>query len=127
MKNTDTLYHLSNLFSFLGMLLLLLDALQLFDGIAWFNVDVPFWILMGIMLLLQLQAKRINPRQMNPNMIVPTSKYAYFIGIGAFTIGYILLQEDSIGQVACYAIAVACEVISTVSTFLVISKMKSKS
>jgi len=126
MKNVDLLYRLSNLISFLAMSVLFLDALKLFNEIEWFSVDWAFGILVVIMVLLTLQAKRLDLRRNNPNLVVPISKYTYFISVGAFFVGYLLLEEQSQGQAISYGVALLFEVFSTVSSMIVMSKMKRK-
>ena len=126
MKNATTLYHIVNALSFFGMLLLFLDAVRLFENWNWFNVDYPFWGLMIAMMLVMFRAKKLNPRQVNPNILFPISKYAYFAGVGSFLVGYVFLEKYSVGQQITFGLAVLFELISTIVTYLSMNKAKVK-
>ncbi len=126
MKNIDRLYQLSNLLSFLIMTVLFLDSMSVFSSWAWFNVDWAFGVLIAIMCLLVFRAKRLDIRRNNPNMIVPISKYTYIASFVAFFAGYLVLEENSNGQIISYGLALVLDLFSSISSMAVISKMKRK-
>ncbi|MBT4774230.1 MAG: hypothetical protein HOH13_10440 [Crocinitomicaceae bacterium] len=124
MKNVDRIYQLTNLLSFLIMALLLLDAMRFFDSFLWFNVDWAFGILIVVMCVFIFQAKRLNVKSNNPNLIFPISKYAYFASFVAFFLGYLVLEAYSYGQVVAYAFALVLDLFSSIFSMVVMSKMK---
>jgi hypothetical protein len=126
MKNVDLLYRLSNLISFFAMVVLFLDALKMFNDVAWFSVDWAFGILVVVVVILTIQAKRLDLRRNNPNLVVPISKYTYFISVGAFFMGYLFLEEQSQSQAISYGVALVFEVFSTLSSMIVMKQMKRK-
>ncbi|MFT7614119.1 MAG: hypothetical protein ACI9J3_003101 [Parvicellaceae bacterium] len=126
MKNVDLLYRLSNLISFFAMVVLFLDALKMFNDVAWFSVDWAFGILVVVVVILTIQAKRLDLRRNNPNLVVPISKYTYFISVGAFFTGYLFLEEQSQSQAISYGVALVFEVFSTLSSMIVMKQMKRK-
>ena len=126
MNNVDRLYRISNLLSFLGMAILLLHSMKAFETLAWFNVSWVFATLMVLMCVVIIQAKRLDLRRNNPNLVIPMSKYAYFGGFIAFFAGYLFLGDYSVGQVVAYSVALVLDVFSSLSSMVVISKMKKK-
>ncbi|MBL4705271.1 MAG: hypothetical protein JKY54_12170 [Flavobacteriales bacterium] len=126
MNNVDRLYRISNLLSFLAMLVLLLESMRIFEDSSWYDADWAFGILVVLLMLLTVQAKRLDLKRNNPNMVVPVSKYAYFASIAAFFIGYLLLEEQSNGQVVAYSCALVLEVFSTLSSMIIMSRIKKK-
>ncbi len=124
MKNVDKLYRISNLLSFLAMLVLFLEALDVFKDIAWWNTNWVFGILVVALCVVIVQAKRLDLRRNNPNLIIPISKYAYFGSVATFFVGYLFAREKSLFQIVCYGIALFFDVFSSVSSMVLISKMK---
>jgi len=59
-------------------------------------------------------------------MIVPVSKYTYIVSFVAFFVGYLILEEYSIGQIVTYGIALVLDLFSSISSMVVVSKMKRK-
>ncbi len=124
MKNVDRIYQLTNLLSFLIMALLLLDAMRFFDSFSWFNVDWAFGVLIAVMCAFIFQAKRLNIKSNNPNLIFPISKYAYFASFVAFFLGYLVLEAHSSGQIIAYTFALLLDLFSSIFSMIVLSKMK---
>ena len=126
MKNIDRIYQLTNLLSFLIMTVLLLDSMRAFSDWLWFNVNWVFGTLAVFMCLLVFRAKQLDLKRNNPNMIVPVSKYTYIASFVAFFVGYLILEEYSIGQRVTYGIALVLDLFSSISSMVVVSKMKRK-
>ena len=126
MKNIDRIYQLTNLLSFLIMTVLLLDSMRAFSFLPWFNVNWVFGTLAVFMCLLVFRAKQLDLKRNNPNMIVPVSKYTYIASFVAFFVGYLILEEYSIGQIVTYGIALVLDLFSSISSMVVVSKMKRK-
>ena len=126
MKNIDRIYQLTNLLSFLIMTVLLLDSMRAFSDWPWFNVNWVFGTLAVFMCLLVFRAKQLDLKRNNPNMIVPVSKYTYIASFVAFFVGYLILEEYSIGQIVTYGIALVLDLFSSISSMIVVSKMKRK-
>ena len=126
MKNIDRIYQLTNLLSFLIMTVLLLDSMRAFSDWLWFNVNWVFGTLAVFMCLLVFRAKQLDLKRNNPNMIVPVSKYTYIASFVAFFVGYLILEEYSIGQIVTYGIALVLDLFSSISSMVVVSKMKRK-
>lgn len=126
MNKIDRLYHLSNLLSFVAMAILLMDSLRAFEDWQWFNADWAFGIVAVIMCALVIWAKRLDVRRNNPNMIIQISKYAYFGSFGAFVIGWLFLEKYSTGQIIAFAVALALDLFSSISSAVVLSRMKKK-
>ena len=125
-NNVDRLYNISNLLSFLLMGIMLVDAMQLFEQLSWFDVDWAFGICALLLCVVVFQAKRLDLKRNNPNMIVPISKYAYFGSFIAFFVGYLALDEHSTAQIIAYSIALTLDAFSSISSMAVVAKMKKK-
>ena len=126
MKNVDRLYNISNLLSFVAMTILLLDSLRVFEPLPWFNADWAFGIVAVAMCLLIVQAKRLDLKRNNPNMVIPFSRACYFLSFGSFVVGWIFLEKYSTGQVVSYGLALMFDLISSISATMVMRKMKRK-
>lgn len=59
-------------------------------------------------------------------MIVPISKFTYIASFVAFFAGYLVLEENSNGQIISYGLALVLDLFSSISSMAVISKMKRK-
>lgn len=121
MNSPIALYNLSNLLSFLGMSSLFIDALGVFREWPNFNIDYVFWPIMGLMMFLMFRAKKLNPKMVNPNVLFPVARAAYFISVASFMIGYLFLEQYSVPQIVVYGISLLGEL---VSTFVAYSSMK---
>lgn len=113
MNKIDRLYNLANLLSFLAMVVMLMDAIIAWrKGISLNWMEVVFWILFGGMFVLTMFAKRQAPERVNPNMLVPSSRIIYLIGMVAFICGYFFLEKGTIYLVIAYVVAALAELLS---------------